>query len=73
MLRLIDSLDSEIKKVSTEIQSRAEEEETSKLLVTIPGIGCYSALLILSEIGDINKFPDSYHLCSYAGLVPSTP
>ena len=43
-----------------------------KLLVIILGIGYYSALLILSEIGDINRFPDSYHLCSYAGLVPST-
>jgi transposase len=71
-LRLIDSLDSEIKKVSKEIQSRAEKEDMAKLLVTIPGIGYYSALLILSEIGDINRFPDSYHLCSYAGLVPST-
>lgn len=40
--------------------------------MTIPGIGYYSALLIVSEIGDINRFPDSYHLCSYAGLVPST-
>ena len=71
-LRLIDSLDSEIKKVSKEIQSRAEKEDVTKLLVTIPGIGYYSALLILSEIGDINRFPDSYHLCSYAGLVPTT-
>lgn len=69
---LIESLDSEIKKVSKEIQSRAEKEDAAKLLVTIPGIGYYSALLILSEIGDINRFPDSYHLCSYAGLVPST-
>src|SRR5215813_8126228 len=69
---LIDSLDSEIKKVSKEIQSRAEKEDMTKLLVTIPGIGYYSALLIVSEIGDINRFPDSYHLCSYAGLIPST-
>jgi transposase len=44
----------------------------AKLLVTVPGIGYYSALLIVSEIGDINRFSDSYHLCSYAGLVPST-
>ena len=71
-LRLIDSLDSAIKNVSKEIQSRAEKEDVTKLLVTIPGIGYYSALLILSEIGDINRFPDSYHLCSYAGLVPTT-
>jgi transposase len=44
----------------------------TKLLMTIPGIGHYSAVLIVSEIGDINRFPDSNHLCSYAGLIPST-
>jgi transposase len=49
-LRLIDSLDSEIKQVSKEIQSRAEKEDVPKLLVTVPGIGYSSALLILSEI-----------------------
>jgi transposase len=52
-LRLIDSLDSEIKKVSKEIQSRAEKEDVTKLLVTITGIGYYSALFILSEISPI--------------------
>ena len=50
----------------------AREDEMAKLLMTIPGIGYYSFLLIVSEIGDINRFPDSYHLCSYAGFVPST-
>ena len=44
----------------------------ARLLMTVPGIGYYSALLIVSEIGDINRFPDSYHLCSNAGLIPST-
>ena len=50
----------------------AKEDKMASLLMTIPGIGHYSALLIVSEIGDINGFPDSYHLCSYAGLIPST-
>jgi hypothetical protein len=27
----------------------------AKLLMTVPGIGYYSALLIVSEIGDINR------------------
>ena len=44
----------------------------AKLLKTIPGIGYYSALFLVSEIDDINRFPDSYRLCSYAGLVSST-
>lgn len=41
-------------------------------LLTIPGVGVYSALLILSELGTVTRFPDPKHLCSYAGLVPST-
>ena len=71
-LHLIESLDSEIKIVSKEIVTLAKEDEMASLLMTIPGIGYYSALLIVSEIGDINRFPDSHHLCSYAGLIPST-
>jgi len=71
-LHLIESLDSEIKDVSKKIMVLAKEDEMASLLMTIPGIGYYSALLVVSEIGDINRFPDSYHLCSYAGLVPST-
>jgi transposase len=37
----------------------------------MPGVGYYSALLILAEIGDIARFPTAKQLCSYAGLVPS--
>ena len=40
--------------------------------LTMPGIGAFSALLILSEIGDISRFPDAEHLSSYGGLVPCT-
>ena len=71
-LRIIESLNDEINTVSKKILLLAQEDEMAKLLMTVPGIGYYSALLIVSEIGDINRFPDSYHLCSYAGLIPST-
>jgi transposase len=71
-LRMIESLDSEINDVSRKIKTCVSENDIAKLLMTIPGIGYYSALLIVSEIGDITRFPDSHHLCSYAGLVPST-
>ena len=72
-IRIIESLDSEINDVSRKIRLYVKENDIARLLMTIPGIGYYSALLIVSEIGeDTSRFPDSYHLCSYAGLVPST-
>mgnify|MGYP003681918617 CR=1 FL=1 len=49
-----------------------KNDEDARLLMTIPRVGYYSALLIKSEVGDINRFPSAKQLCSYAGLIPST-
>lgn len=71
-LNLADVLEEQINDVTQRIESIAREHDDVKLLMTIPGIGYYSALLIYSEIGDINRFTNSHKLCSYAGLIPST-
>jgi len=70
-LRLLESLTREIQGVTQQIEAEGAVSPQAQLLCTMPGIAAYSALLILSEIGDIHRFPDSRHLCSYAGLVPS--
>lgn len=71
-LMILDPLNIEIKLLSNELVGIAEDYEDVRLLMTIPGIGYYSAVLMKSEIGDINRFPLGERLCSYAGLVPST-
>ena len=71
-LRIIDGLNLEIHEASKRICSEALNDEAARLLMTIPGISFYSALLLVSEIGDVSRFPDSAHLVSYAGLVSST-
>jgi transposase len=45
---------------------------STKLLMSISGIGPFFSVLILYEIDDISRFRDERKLCSYAGLVPST-
>ncbi len=40
------------------------------LLDSIPGIGILSAMILLTEIIDINRFKNLDHLASYVGLVP---
>jgi transposase len=42
------------------------------LIRSIPGIGKLNALLLLTEIGDINRFGTFYRLCAYIGLIPNT-
>jgi len=70
-IRLVETLNGLIDEVTETIKKIVEDNPQAKLLTTIPGISYYSALLIISEIGDVNRFPDARRLCSYAGLVPS--
>jgi transposase len=70
-LPVIQTLTIQVGKLSRELRGMAPQDEDVRLLMTIPGIGYYSALLIKSEIGSISRFPDGEKLCSYAGLVPS--
>lgn len=71
-ISVLDELQEQIKAVNKKIVVSARDDEEAKLLMTIPGVGYYSALLIKSEIGDIDRFPSAKQLCAYAGLVPST-
>jgi len=58
-LRIIRQLNEEIREASRLISHEALSDENARLLMTIPGISYYSALLIVSEIGDITRFPSS--------------
>jgi len=70
-LRLLEVLNDLIKQVSVTIKAHVDKSPQAILLTSMPGISYYSALLILSEIGDIRRFPSARHLCSYGGLIPS--
>jgi transposase len=48
-----------------------EKNEKARLVSTMPGIGYYTALTIVAELGDINRFPDTDKVVSYCGLNPS--
>ncbi len=52
-------------------QEILRHEEALNLLCSIPGIDITSAASIIAEIGtDMSCFPDSQHICSWAGLSP---
>lgn len=73
--RYMDTLsffNGQIDELSDTIKKNASDDYDCKLLMTIPGIGYYTALMIKSEIGDIARFASAKKLCRYAGLIPST-
>lgn len=58
--------------LARQIKAMNKEDDITRLLMTVPGIGDITALLIRYEIDDINRFISAQKLCSYAGIVPST-
>ena len=69
-LRLIDEFSIHIQAQEQQLGKRWKKDARVKWLETIPGIGWYSAILLLAEIGDIQRFADKRALTNYAGLVP---
>lgn len=68
----LDFLDEQIAEVSTEIGERlAPFADQLARLDEIPGIGSWTAEVILAEIGtDMRRFPSAAHLASWAGMCP---
>jgi transposase len=71
LLRLIADFDREIDALAREIDARAKHDPRVDVLCQIYGIGRYLGMLIVAEIGDIERFPTARHLCAWAGLTPT--
>src|SRR5438094_296815 len=66
----IDFLDETLEQVSAEIAERLRPfAELIERLDVIPGVGQYTAEVLLAEIGpDMSRFPSAEHLPSWAGM-----
>ena len=67
---LIDEVSQHIQVQDRQIGVIAQGDPRSRWLETIPGIGKYSAMILLAEIGEVQRFSTAKALFSYAGLVP---
>jgi transposase len=71
LLALIDDFDREVGTTTAEIEQRAKADDRVDVLTQIRGVGRYTAMLIIAEVGEIGRFPDARHLCAWAGLTPT--
>ena len=63
-LAVLDAVRQEIWTASKKVRQLAVQHHDSLLLMTIPGMGYYSALLTASEIGDVRRFRSAKQLCA---------
>jgi transposase len=67
----LELLGEQIQELNEEIRERAQRDPVAKALEEIPGIGPFTALLLVAEMGEVRRFPTAKHWASYAGLAPS--
>jgi transposase len=68
----IEFLDEAIARLSAEIERRLRPyEAVIERLDTIPGVGRWTAEILIAELGtDMTRFPSTRHLASWAGMCP---
>jgi len=69
-LALLDAVEDQIKESEVKIKMVIRDTPTMKLLMTIPGVGMIPAIVIASEVGDVQRFSVPDKLASYAGTAP---
>jgi transposase len=70
-LGLIGALQDRIDRLDWGIRQRARSDPRVKVLTQLPGVGPFTALVILAEVGDISRFASARKLASWAGLTPT--
>lgn len=73
LLRELSYLESETRAVTAEVESLASRDDYRckvSALTSIKGVGLLTAMVYLTELGDLSRFPNRRALASYLGLTP---
>ena len=70
-LAVIDGLAPVIDRIDGELHQHARGDPRVTVLRTLPGVGEFTALVMVAEIGDITRFGSARKLASWAGLTPT--
>jgi transposase len=71
LLELIDIFDSHEARFAALIAERLDTHTGYQAIQRVPGVGPTLAAVFVAEIGDVHRFTDPAHLCSWAGLTPT--
>lgn len=76
LLRQIGNIEEDIKSLTREVEKLSESaryaEPAKALVEQIKGVGLLTAMVYLTEMGDLSRFPNRKKVGSFIGLVPSS-
>jgi len=69
-LATLDFLETQIESAEKQLRGIMKVSVEADLLKTLPCVGEILSMVLMLEIGRVDRFPTAAHLASYAGLVP---
>src|SRR5712691_6248452 len=69
-LAMLDFLETQIESAERRLEAIMKVSVEADLLKTLPCVGKILSMVLMLEIGRVDRFPTAAHLASYAGLVP---
>lgn len=69
-LELLDPLEKQIRECEERMKELIRQTPEMELLMSLPGVGLILAMVILLEVGEVDRFPTAGHLACYAGTLP---
>jgi transposase len=69
-LKTLNFLEEQIKSAEKRLEAIMKVSAEADLLKTLPCFGKILSMVLMLEIGRVDRFPTAAHLASYAGLVP---
>ena len=76
LLRQIGNMEQEIKELNNEVERLSESsryaEPVRAIVTQIKGVGVLTAMVYLTEMGDLSRFSNRRKIGSFLGLVPSS-
>jgi transposase len=67
---VLDFLEMQVESAERRLEAIMAASPEADLLKTLPCIGKILSMVLMLEIGKVERFPSAAHLASYAGLVP---
>ncbi len=70
-LAVLEAVDAQVTLIEEKITVLAAEDRRARLLMTMTGVGYFTAMLVVSEVGDVGRFRGDKEFASWMGLMPS--
>jgi transposase len=70
LLKVIDSLNEQIKAADLELEELAEKDPVCSRLMSVPGVGPVTSVRFVAAIDDVSRFASAHAVESFLGLTP---